>query len=256
VSATLIDWHCHLDRAGGVQALDRPDPGLENADEPLVIAVTNRPAHWQRLRQLQDARLLWGLGLHPGERDSPRDLAQLLDLLDKSDAVGEIGLDGTAGKAALISQRTALQRILSHPALRSRVVSIHSRRAVPAILEHLEEHQLPGAVLHWFTGTPAQTARAASTGAWFSVNASMARSAALPEIPHDRLLLETDAPYSRAKTPGQLSGVLAVISSTWRLPVDECAAIVQCNQMALLAATPDTAAALKRIASWPEGTRR
>ena len=227
MSATLIDWHCHLDRAGGVQALHRPEPGVAHGEGRLGIAVPNRPAHWQRLRQRQDARLLGGLGLHPGERDSPRDLAQFLDLLDKSDAVGEIGLDGTAGKAALVSQRTALQRILSHPALRSRVVSIHSRRAVPAILEHLEEHQLPGAVLHWFTGTPAQTARAASTGAWFSVNASMARSAALPEIPHDRLLLETDAPYSRAQTPGQLSGVLAVISSTWGLPVDECAAIVQ-----------------------------
>lgn len=253
--ATLIDWHCHLDRAGGVQALDRPDPLLENADRPMVFAVTNRPAHWQRLHQLNHARLLWGLGLHPGERDSPRDLAQMLDLLDMSDAVGEIGLDGAAGKTALISQRTALERILSHPALGSRVVSIHSRRAVPAILEHLDEHQLPGAVLHWFTGTPGQTARAAAMGAWFSVNASMARSAALPEIPHDRLLLETDAPYSRAKTPGQLSGVLAVISSMWKLPVHECAAIVQCNQMALLSATPDTAAALKRMASWREGTQ-
>lgn len=93
-----------------------------------------------------------------------------------------------------------------------------------------------------------QTARAAATGAWFSVNASMARSTALPEIPHDRLLLETDAPYSRAKEPGQLSGALAMISSTWKLPVDECAAIVQRNQTALLAVTPRTATAIKRIA--------
>jgi len=249
VRAILIDWHCHLDRAGGVRSLYRRDFDFENANGSPVLAVTNRPAHWQRLHELQHARLLWGLGLHPGERESPRDLAQMLDLLDQSDAVGEIGLDGAAGPAALMSQRNALERVLSHPALRSRVVSIHSRRAVPAIIEHLAEHELPGAILHWFTGTAAQTARAAATGAWFSVNASMGRSASLAEIPHDRLLLETDAPYSRAKLPGQLAGALAIISTTWNLEVDDCAAIVERNQMALLASTPHTATALRRIVS-------
>ncbi len=247
MTALLVDWHCHLDRAGGLPALPTTQCQGAGKVETIVMAVTNRPAHWQRLQRLRHPGLVWALGFHPGESHSRDDLARMLDLLDQSDAVGEIGLDGTNGKASLTRQRLALDEILGHPALLTRAVSLHSRRAVPAIIEHLAEHPLPGAVLHWFTGTPSQAARAVAVGAWFSVNANMGRTPALQQIPRERVLLETDAPYGRAKLPGELMGVLSVLSSTWQISVDECAEIVRRNQAALLAVTVRTATAMNGI---------
>lgn len=245
MTAQLVDWHCHLDRAGGLPALPATQSqGGSNVDT-IVMAVTNRPAHWQRLQRLRHPGLVWALGFHPSESHTRDDLARMLNLLDTSDAVGEIGLDGTNGKASLTRQRPALDEILGRPALLTRVVSIRSRRAVPAIIEHLAERALPGAVLHWFTGTPSQASRAAAVGAWFSVNANMGHAESLSQIPRERVLLETDAPYGRAKLPGELTGGLAVLSSTWDISVDECAEIIRCNQAALLAVTARTAAAMK-----------
>jgi TatD DNase family protein len=75
---------------------------------------------------------------------------------------------------------------------------------VPAVLEMIESH-LPQdrgvVVLHWFTGTKAEARRAAALGCYFSINAEMMRSdrgrALVAELPIDRLLTETDGPFTQ-----------------------------------------------------------
>ena len=94
-------------------------------------------------------------------------------------------------------QRDELDQILNHPETAKRLVSVHSRSAVKAVIEHLQLAPIPGAVLHWLTGTPQQARTAADQGAWFSVNARMIRKTELLDaLPKDRILLETDAPHT------------------------------------------------------------
>ena len=84
-----------------------------------------------------------------------------------------------------------------------KILTIHSVRAVTAVLDRLERC-LPlnenVAVLHWFTGSTSELWRAVELGCYFSVNAQMLigerRCAIARQIPLDRLLTETDGPFT------------------------------------------------------------
>jgi hypothetical protein len=56
-------------------------------------------------------------------------------------------------------------------------------------------------VLHWFTGTAAEARRAVDLGCYFSINAEMLanekRGALVKALPLNRLLTETDGPFTQ-----------------------------------------------------------
>src|SRR5690606_6148367 len=103
--------------------------------------------------------------------------------------------------------------------------SVHSVRSVPMVLEMIERH-LPQdrgvVVLHWFTGTSAEARRAADLGCYFSINAEMMRShrgrALVAELPTDRILTETDGPFTRINgQPAEPASVGATVGAIARL---------------------------------------
>lgn len=200
----MIDFHCHLDLY--------PDPasvlnGID-AHGTYVLAVTTTPKAWNGTRKLvgDRSRVRVALGLHP-EVVALRhqEVALLCGLLPDARYVGEIGLDGSpAHRQSLDLQKSVFERILAQCSLLGgRVMSIHSRGATSAVLDAIERH--PGAgtpILHWFSGTARELERAIGLGCWFSIGPAMLRfqkgrnlAAAMPL---DRLLTETDAPFTRA----------------------------------------------------------
>jgi TatD DNase family protein len=219
------DMHCHLDQAGGL-------PALEPNGAVRVIAVTNLPQHWMALRRLHHPNVTWALGLHPQQRHTRRDLVAFLKAADEATVLGEVGLDGTDGPVPLVQQRQDLEQILNHPAASDRMVSLHSRRAATPMLEHLLAVGLPGAVLHWFTGTSRQAARAADLGAWFSITATMTRKTELVQaLPRDRVLLESDAPHGgRGSRPGRLDAALVGLASVWKVTPLQAEDLIVANQ--------------------------
>ncbi|MBF4161025.1 TatD family hydrolase [Nocardioides acrostichi] len=237
---TLIDTHAHLDAAGGIPALD-DDRATPGDDLNRIVAVTNLPRHYERLHGLQHPRVQWALGLHPGQPHPSEVVTQFLDLLPTCAVVGEVGLDGTVtgpNAVPLHRQRDELDQILTHPETAKRLVSLHSRRAVKETIDHLRRALIPGAVLHWFTGTAKQAQAAADHGAYFSVNARMTRkSELLAAIPRDRVLLETDAPYTgKASRPGDLNAVINGLADAWNVTTTAAEDTIITNQDSLLAA--------------------
>lgn len=213
----LIDTHAHIDAAGGVNALKRPD------SDAHVIAVTNLPRNFTQLRRIHHPRITWALGLHPAQPHPPTTIDEFIKELATCTVIGEIGLDATTtinpGGVPMARQRNELERILSHPETARRLITIHSRRSIPATIEHLAAAHHPAAVLHWFTGTPTQARKAADLGAYFSINDRMHRkNDLLTALPHDRVLLETDAPYTgKTSTPGSLEPAVRMLAHAWSL---------------------------------------
>jgi TatD DNase family protein len=235
LSDRLIDTHAHVDAAGGVAVLKHADSTAH------VIAVTNLPRNYVRLRHLQHDRLTWALGLHPGQPHTHSAVDEFLEQLPNCTVVGEIGLDGTTatapGGVPMTRQRDELERILNHPETRRRLVTLHSRRSVPAVLQHLAAANHPAPVLHWFTGTSAQAHKAADAGAYFSVNDRMQRkSDLLSALPRDRVLLETDAPYTgKPGVPGAVDPAVAMLASHWNCSATQVEDQVKGNQHRLIA---------------------
>ena len=98
----------------------------------------------------------------------------------------------------------ALDAILAAREGSEHVLSLHAVRSADAVLDLLEKHhacERSHAILHWFSGTSDDLARARRMGCLFSVNPRMLATRKGREyarqIPLAQLLLETDLPYEK-----------------------------------------------------------
>ena len=107
----------------------------------------------------------------------------------------------------------------------NKIITVHSFRAAKAVLDHVESY-LPSSqgkvVLHWFTGSNSEAKRAIELGCYFSINASMLDNerhvAMVGDIPLDRLLTETDGPFTKtAERPSKPADVAVVVEALGRL---------------------------------------
>jgi TatD DNase family protein len=205
----LVDTHCHLDLFPDYQQ------AIKQAEQAAVhtVAVTTTPRAWPHNNELMTGLryVRPALGLHPQlVADNPkRELALWDKYLADAVFVGEVGLDaGRAYAAYLPEQQRVFEHILRACAdAAGKILSVHAVRAVGSALDMIER-LLPAdrgrVVLHWFTGTPAQAARAVDLGCYFSVNLPMLNTAKgralLTTLPVDRLPTETDGPFTTAGT--------------------------------------------------------
>jgi TatD DNase family protein len=121
-------------------------------------------------------------------------------------------------------------------------ISVHSRRAERETVDRLIDARVR-AILHWYTGPLAVAEDALAGGLWFSVNPAMAAStrsrALLARLPPDRVLLETDGPFTRhggrAARPGDLIALVRRLADLWTLSVEVAHATLVDNQSRVLA---------------------
>ena len=224
----MIDFHCHLDLYPDPHAIAREcvARGL------YILSVTTTPSAWAGTAALahQAPRIRTALGLHPQIAHERKGELPLFErLLPKVRYVGEIGLDGGPEyKRHWRDQVFVFTRILELCAgVGGRVLTIHSRRAAVSVLDALEAH--PGAgtpILHWFSGTQRELARAVDLDCWFSVGPAMLASekgrALAAKMPRDRLLTETDGPFAQLEgstaLPWDAERAIALLADMWTEP--------------------------------------
>jgi TatD DNase family protein len=221
----VIDFHVHLDLYSDPKQVVKEIAvcGM------YALSVTTTPSAWKGSSALaaSGSRIRTALGLHPQIAHERISELSLFDLyLPETMYVGEIGLDGGYEiKQHWQAQLTVFDYILNACRLAGgRIMSIHSRRAASAVLDHLEA--FPGAgtpVLHWFSGKKRELQRAIASGCWFSVGPAMLASAtgrALVEcMPRDRILPETDGPFARigrkSLSPWDVGVVTTQLAGLW-----------------------------------------
>jgi TatD DNase family protein len=241
VTSRLVDFHCHLDlfrdHAAAVAECER--------QKIFTLAVTTTPRAWPRNQELAAAtkHVRAALGLHPQlVKERAQELAIWRDYLPRSRYVGEVGLDaGPAYYASFGAQKAVFEAVLRDCAAQGeKVLTIHSVRAAKTVLDMVET-LLPvsrsSAVLHWFTGTKTEAARAIKLGMYFSINREMLlkerHRAMVTSLPLDRLLTETDGPFAkidgRDARPSDVSLTVSELAKLRSLPVSELADIVADN---------------------------
>jgi TatD DNase family protein len=211
----------------------------------VTVAVTELPSHFQLLQaQLPSrARLRIALGFHPLARPSSHahELGLFRRLLERTDYVGEVGLDGSSeGKSSIARQRETFEAILAMPDIQQKVLSVHSRRAETDTVASLLAAEVT-AILHWYSGPLAQLERALNGGLYFSVNGAMLKSRngqrIIAALPRERVVTETDAPYtkagSRPSEPRDIPHVLAGLSRVWGLTPLEARDLIFATMKAL-----------------------
>lgn len=190
-----IDAHAHIQT--GVSARDVA--GLQ----AFVVAVTRERKEWEPALRRTDRLAVWGVGVHPGlpSEISAFDQPAFAEAVERACFVGEVGLDGKS-KADLETQRQVLAQILEVVAAQPRPTTIHSVAASGAVLDALRQQPISAPVLHWWRGSEKQTEEAIELGCFFSINgAEVKRPKVLSLLPPERVLTETDFPYSRRSDP-------------------------------------------------------
>jgi TatD DNase family protein len=207
----VIDTHCHLDLAAFDADRDEVLARARAAGVEGVLVPAIRPRTWPALRALAAAQpmLRIALGVHPQvvpELDPGEVRADFTETLARAIedsgavAVGETGLDGNIGDRKL-------QELLFRAHIRAalaikRPLIIHVLRAhdaAPRILRD-EGVQRVGGVMHSYSGGAGLVNTYRALNLMFSfagpVTYPNARKpvASAREVPHHRLLAETDAP--------------------------------------------------------------
>ena len=207
----LIDSHCHLDRldlsahGGSLDAALAAARG-RGVGHFLCIGISADNAAAVKALSERYADVDCTVGVHP--LDLQPGVAPALDwLLAELNhphvvAIGETGLDYHYEPEAAELQRQAFRLHLQAAQLIGKPVIVHTREARADTLALLREAALPQAgVLHCFTEDWPMAKAALDLGFYISLsgivtfrNADALREVAR-QVPADRLLIETDAPY-------------------------------------------------------------
>jgi len=212
----VVDNHCHLDIADG--------DWLSTADAIAAAAAVGVPrivqigcylpgARWAVAATAEHDALVAGFGLHPNE--APRlaasggldeaiaEIEQLASAHDRVRAIGETGLDhfrtGEEGQAV---QRESFRRHIDLAKRLDKTLVIHDRDAHDEVLGVLDEEGAPERwVMHCFSGDAEFARHCLDRGAHLSFAGTVTFKNArdlqdtAKQVPLDRLLVETDAPY-------------------------------------------------------------
>jgi TatD DNase family protein len=152
---------------------------------------------------------LWSTaGVHPhhAREFAPAQREAFVELLrsPKVVAVGECGLDYFRNLSPPESQRAAFTAQLEIAAASGKPVFLHQRDAHADFIAILREFagKLQGGVAHCFTGGPSELDDYLALGLYVGVTGwvcderrGTALREAVPRIPAERLMIETDAPY-------------------------------------------------------------
>ncbi|MFL0165262.1 TatD family hydrolase [Candidatus Clostridium helianthi] len=196
-----IDFHVHMDFYKNPQEIIN----IYEKKQIYSLFVTNLPeiyeAHLPKYNGFKYIRL--GLGYHPemvDYYDFNKDIFN--KYFDSTNYIGEVGIDGSKKYTHNIdTQIQVFDYICSKVSNEAKIMTIHSKKAEGIVLEKLKKYKIKYAVFHWYSGNLKTIKDIVDNGYYFSINPSMLESQKgkeiLKNIPHDRMLFESDGPFSR-----------------------------------------------------------
>jgi len=146
------------------------------------------------------------IGVHPNEREGREpDVDELVELArdERVIAIGETGLDYYRSQGEMVWQQERFRRHIRAAKISGKPLIVHTREAVSDTLRIMREESAGdvGGVMHCFTESLDVARRALDQNFYISFsgivtfrNAEALREVA-KQVPAERLLIETDAPY-------------------------------------------------------------
>lgn len=200
----LFDTHFHLDLIEGNRGL------IQRLEEMKIytIAVTNLPKLFSHTEKMCEGLkyIRPALGYHPELASQYKNqLPQFRELIGHTRYIGEIGLDNLRKTTQdFTDQKEIFGAIINLCAdSGNKILTIHSRRAEKQVVSMIGNNFPGKIILHWYSGSIKDLEIALSYGFYFSINYSMTQSIngakIIEALPFERILLETDGPFTSLK---------------------------------------------------------
>ena len=211
----LIDSHCHLDFPDFENERDQLIERATQSGVNLMVTISTKVRKFNSIKAITETydNVYCSVGTHPHYADQELEItcSDLVKLAEheKTVAIGEAGLDFFRNNSPREDQERGFRVHIDAARKTGLPLVIHARSADEAMINILEEEMNKGkftAVLHCFSSGRDLAIRGIDLGLYVSFsgiltfNKSDELRAIAKELPSDRLLVETDAPYL-APTP-------------------------------------------------------
>lgn len=206
----LIDSHCHLEYKGLVEDQQGVLKRARAAGIGGFLSISTRQREWDQVIATAERETdVWAsVGIHPHEADGHADLGEGALLAaaahPKVIAVGETGLDYYYDHSDRATQQALFRRHISVSRQTGLPIIIHTRDAEDdtfAILaDEMEQGAFP-ALIHCFTASADFARKVLDLGLTISLSGIVTfknakdLQAIAADLPEDRILVETDAPF-------------------------------------------------------------
>jgi len=255
----LVDSHCHLDFPDFAKERDAVIARARAAGIGTMVTICTRLDEFPAVRKIaeSDDDIWCSVGVHPHEAAdyaemSTEDLAALA-VHPRVIGIGETGLDFHYDHSPRDLQGRVFRTHIAASKASGLPLIIHAREADAEIAGILREERATAGVLHCFSSGRALAEAALDLGFYISIsgivtfrNAEELRGI-VRDVPLDRLLVETDAPYlapvpyrGRRNEPAYVATTAAAV-----------AALKEMEPAALAAATTENFFRLFRKAARP-----
>jgi TatD DNase family protein len=254
----LVDSHCHLDFPDFAAERDAVVARARAAGIGTMLTIGTRLDQFPQVRAVAEAYDdVWcSVGAHPHEAaDHDGTTAAELTALaahPRVIGIGETGLDFYYDHSPREAQERVFRAHIAAARDSGLPLIIHAREADDAIAAILREEHPPAAVLHCFSSGRVLAETAVELGYYISIsgivtfgNAQELRGI-VRDLPLDRLLVETDAPYlapvpyrGRRNEPAFVAATAAAVASLKDVEPEHLASITSENFFRLFSkATP------------------
>ena len=246
----FIDSHCHLnllaEEEGGIDAVIQ-QAQENNVDHILCISIDTESCHEIISIAERYPHITASVGIHPNvdkaENFSVEELTKLASH-NKVIAIGETGLDYFRSEGDLEWQRDRFRIHIEAAKQLKKPLIIHTHEARDDTMDILEQEDAEeaGGIIHCFTENWETAKRALDIGFYISLSGIVTFKNAVElqevvkQLPLDRILIETDAPYlapvpHRGKTnkPAYVKHVAEFLAQLRGDTVENIAAVTSAN---------------------------
>ncbi len=256
----LVDSHCHLDFDKFDEDRDAVVERARAAGVETMVTISTRVRRFEQVLSIAERYdgIFCSVGTHPHnaheELDvTPDDLVRLAEH-PKVVAIGEAGLDYYYDHAPRDAQEKGFRTHIEAARRTGLPLVIHARSAdedMAAILSEETERGSFPFILHCFSSGAELARKGTELGGYISFSGILTfkSSQELRDIartvPHDRLLVETDAPYlapvpnrGKRNEPAFVADTARVLAETLDLPAEELARVTTENFHRLFSKVP------------------
>lgn len=206
----LVDSHCHLNFPDFKEDLDNVISRARNAGVKVMQTICTEMAEFDEVHSIAERYegVYCSVGVHPNDSGNTT-IATAAELLAKTDhpkviGIGETGLDYHYEHTNRGIQKQSFIEHIKASRISGLPLIVHTRDADEDTISILSEEMRKGrftGLIHCFTSSKYLADKAIELGLYISVsgivtfkNATSIRDI-LKDVPLDRLMVETDAPY-------------------------------------------------------------
>jgi TatD DNase family protein len=251
----FVDSHCHLNYKGLVEDQGAVLARARAVGVSKMLNISTRASEWDEVIAVAEREPdVWAsVGIHPHEADIHPDV-ETGTLVGRADhprvvGIGESGLDFYYDRSDRDRQRMSFRSHIAAARETGLPIIVHTRDAEEDTAQILGEEMGKGAftgVIHCFTASADFARKALDLGLYISMSGIVTfknakdLAAVAKDIPADRLLIETDAPFlapvphrGRPCEPAFVADTARFLAALREEPVEQLARYTTANFHAL-----------------------